>query len=425
MQQSAKELERRKKSLSRIKNLILSINTEDIIIKYNNECERVFGYKRKEVLNKRFLDTLIPHRYFEQWANRIRLVKRDSLTEEFNLPLLTKHGHEIMISWDSFPLKDTEGVVKDIGFVGKLIDKWEDVEEPIVEKLIIDVQKIDDDTENEKKIKKLQKDHQKLQKKCFQLEYKNLELQKELKNAINQEDNEEGLEKIRHSPVGKSLYSVSNIVGGKKRKDELERTMRELEDKRTLLDEREAQLINEKRSINERRKEFVTWREKLELLEDEIKKREDGLSNKEKELKQAIFSGSDRPLQPNSIVTTEDIVDYPDFINNISESAIIIQRGIFKQVNEPFMKLIGYTSEELIDKSVFDFVAPEGFQGVGSYYLNRIKGENVSKYETVLLTKDDYKLVVELSNRPTMFNGQKAEIAIVREIKKEKINEKN
>ncbi|MCK4902990.1 MAG: PAS domain-containing protein, partial [Thermoplasmatales archaeon] len=140
------------------------------------------------------------------------------------------------------------------------------------------------------------------------------------------------------------------------------------------------------------------------------------------ELKQAILTGPNKPI--NEIVTTEDIIDYPDFLNHLSESAIVLQRGILRQVNDSFLNLLGYNSGELLDKSIFDFVDPEGFQGVESYYLKRIKGENISTYETIFLTKDNYKITVELSNRPTTFNGDKAEIAVIKELKKEKIKNK-
>ncbi|MCK4366296.1 MAG: PAS domain S-box protein, partial [Thermoplasmatales archaeon] len=365
-------------------------------------------------LNSNFSDILIPNRYQKQWKNMIKSIKKDKLMDDFKLPLLTKHGHEMMILWASFPVKNQNGDVGDIGFVGKFINSWNDAESPIVKKSKINFKKLDIDDDIDKTSKKLIKRN-------FELEHKNLELQEELKNYKSHKIriNESGKPHI--SPIGKSIYSISDMVGGKKKREEFERIMKELEDKRILLDERETQLTNEKRSMNERRNEFLTWREKLEFLEDELKKRGDELNSKQEELKQAILTGSNRPLKSSSLVTTKDIIDYPDFLANISESAIVVQRGILKQVNDSFLNLLGYNSEELLDKSIFDFADPEGFQGVESYYLKRIKGENISTYETIFLTKDNYKITVELSNRPTTFNGDKAEIAVIKEIKKEKV----
>ncbi|MCK4996301.1 MAG: PAS domain S-box protein [Thermoplasmatales archaeon] len=414
MHQSAEVLNKRKNLLNRLNNLVLSIDQNEKIIKFNNECEKFFGYNKDEVLNSNLSDSLIPNRYQKQWKNMIKSIKKDKSMDDFKLPLLTKHGHEIMVSWASFPVKNQNGDVEDIGFVGKFINSWNDAESPIVKKSKINFKKLDIDD--------IDKTSKKLVKRNFELEHKNLELQEELKNYKSHKIriNESGKPHI--SPIGKSIYSISDMVGGKKKREEFERIMKELEDKRILLDERETQLTNEKRSMNERRNEFCTWREKLEFLEDELKKRADELNSKQEELKQAILTGPNKPI--NEIVTTEDIIDYPDFLNHLSESAIVLQRGILRQVNDSFLNLLGYNSGELLDKSIFDFVDPEGFQGVESYYLKRIKGENISTYETIFLTKDNYKITVELSNRPTTFNGDKAEIAVIKELKKEKIKNK-
>lgn len=435
MRQSDEVLNKRKNLLNRLNNLVLSIDQNERIIKFNNECEQIFGYNKDEVLNSNLSDSLIPKRYHKQWKSMIKSIKKDNLMDDFKLPLLTKNGHEIMIAWAPFPVKGPKGDVGDIGFVGESINPRNDADSPIVDNIKIDVKKMEDNIDLEKTLKKLQKNYTKLehknieqknelknlQKNNVELEHKNIELQKELKNLKTHKNKEDESEKTHGSPIGKSLYSVSDLVGGKKKREELHRIMKELEDKRILLDERETQLTNEKRSMNERRNEFCTWREKLEFLEDELKNREDELNSKQEELKQAILTGSNKPLSSSRIVTTNDIIDYPDFLNNISESAIVVQRGILKQVNDSFLNLLGYNSEELIDKSVFDFVDPEGFQSVESYYLKRIKGENISTYETIFLTKDNYKITVELSNRPTTFNGDKAEIAVIKELKKEKI----
>ena len=65
--------------------------------------------------------------------------------DDFKLPLLTKHGHEIMVLWASFPVKNQNGDVGDIGFVGKFINSWNDAESPIVKKSKINFKKLDID----------------------------------------------------------------------------------------------------------------------------------------------------------------------------------------------------------------------------------------------------------------------------------------
>ena len=136
-----------------------------------------------------------------------------------------------------------------------------------------------------------------------------------------------------------------------------------------------------------------------------------------------FLSGSYKEsLQANtSIFKTEDVIDPAEFFDKITDSAVILKRGILKQINDNFIELIGYNNEEIIEKSIFNFIAPEGFQGVKTYYLNKIKGKNISSYKTIFLTKNNCKIVVEISNTPTIFNGEKAEIAVIKKINNEKI----
>jgi PAS domain S-box-containing protein len=107
------------------------------------------------------------------------------------------------------------------------------------------------------------------------------------------------------------------------------------------------------------------------------------------------------------------ISDYHEILDKIPQSAAIVQRGILKQVNSSFISLLGYTLNEVVEKSFFDFITPDGLAGVEKYYLDRLKGESVSTYKTVFLTKDNNKIPVEVSIKQTMYNGEKAEIVII------------
>jgi hypothetical protein len=69
--------------------------------------------------------------------------------------------------------------------------------------------------------------------------------------------------------------------------------------------------------------------------------------------------------------------------------------------------------DEIVEKSYFDFIALEGLADVEKYYLDRLKGDSVSVYRTVFSTKDDIKIPVEVSIKQTIYNGEKAEIAII------------
>ena len=56
-----------------------------------------------------------------------RLVSYLESIDDFKLPFLTRHGHEVMIYWSDFPVKNRNGKIGDIGLVGKKITKPKEV----------------------------------------------------------------------------------------------------------------------------------------------------------------------------------------------------------------------------------------------------------------------------------------------------------
>jgi PAS domain S-box-containing protein len=178
----------------------------------------------------------------------------------------------------------------------------------------------------------------------------------------------------------------------------------------------EAQLMNEQKTFNARVEEFSRWREKLELLESAIEKRRQELIKQEDVLLEHAFATTQEPIssKPEIIKNTVPATcNYHELLDKIPQSAAIIQRGILKQINSSFVSLLGYAMDEVVEKSFFDFIALEGLAGVEKYYLDRLKGENVSAYKTVFSTKDNNKISVEISIKQTIYNGEKAEIAII------------
>jgi hypothetical protein len=71
----------------------------------------------------------------------------------------------------------------------------------------------------------------------------------------------------------------------------------------------------------------------------------------------------------------------------------------------------------VLNKSFFDFISSEGFYEIEQYYLNRLKGEDVSFYNTIFLNKNNNKIPVEIKAKPTFFNGENAEIMIIKKLK--------
>jgi len=277
-----------------------------------------------------------------------------------------------------------------------------------------------------------------LEERIRDLEEENKNLKDSLKsvkaNFTRTKNKLENLEKSKGNHVKKTRELISNsvnflfdVVGGKKKKEEFDRMINELDERRTVLDDLEFQLYKEKKDLNKSRTDFVKWREKLELLEDKIEKRKEDIAQKEEKVRKNLLFFMDEDVRdetevleeesPFSGETDKDVkLDRHELLDKIPQSAAIVQRGILKQVNNSFVEMLGYNIDMLVEKNLFDFVIPEGFSGVEKYYLKRLKGERVSSYETMFHTKQDDNITVEVSTKPIIFNGEKAEIAVFKEL---------
>lgn len=173
---------------------------------------------------------------------------------------------------------------------------------------------------------------------------------------------------------------------------------------------------------------------KIDKLGEEIEERRKNLVQEERLFRRRFISslGKDIHVKPIGrddgssldVETREEIHDQHTMLDDYLESAAVVKRGILKQVNQPFVELLGYETDMILETSLLNFIAPEGLSGIEDYYLNRLKGETVSAYKTVVLTKDNNKLPVEISIRPTILNGKKAEIAVIKKLDKKEENKK-
>jgi len=310
------------------------------------------------------------------------------------------HGKKVKVETERLKEKH-KGLLKDYNDVKKTIKKLEMI-----------------NTELEKKNKKLGK---------------NLSI---LKTRLdNEKTKQQKRDKTYDSMVKKTAilfnggtHFLFDCIGGSRKKEEFERMLYELDERKSLLDDLESQIVDDRRNLADGRNEFCKWREKLELLEDEIERRRVEVVEQEKMLNERVTSPLARGIHNESAsevdgeissdVSGSDIetIDHHNVLDKTAQCAAIIQRGILKQVNNSFAELIGFETDELMDKSLFDFIAPEGLAGLENYYLNRLKGHDNYTYGTVFSTKDNGKMSVEVSIKPTTYDGKKAEIAIIKEL---------
>ncbi|HVQ01000.1 MAG TPA: PAS domain S-box protein [Candidatus Thermoplasmatota archaeon] len=214
----------------------------------------------------------------------------------------------------------------------------------------------------------------------------------------------------------------SDPLGYTRQRKDLERKLQECEHRQEELESFEAHLLQEKKIFDSRIEEFRRWRDKLEQLESEIEKRRQELLDQDVALGNRAL-----PIFPPDITDESKDIDVvtpeapvQQILDGITQSAVIVQRGILKQINTSFAEMIGYQVNEIVEKNFFDFIADDGLEGVEQYYLNRLKGESTSSYTTVFSTKQNEKVMVQVSVKPTIYNGEKAEIAIMTVLESQK-----
>jgi PAS domain S-box-containing protein len=261
----------------------------------------------------------------------------------------------------------------------------------------------------EKKDRRLEKNHKNLGKHMQLLEKgyrRHTRKQKNLNNTTFAEEPHKNAE----------FTFFSDPFGFKRQHRELTLQKQQIEIRTSQLDAFEAQLMKERKTFNARVEEFCRWREKLELLESAIEKRRQELMKQEDVFLERAPATTQEPIstKPEIVKSTVPATsNYHELLDKIPQSAAIVQRGILKQINSSFVSMLGYAMDEIVEKSFFDFIALEGLADVEKYYLDRLKGENVSAYKTVFSTKDNNKISVEISIKQTIYNGEKAEIAII------------
>jgi len=470
--------------------LVIGLNSNEEIVEFNTECENITGFSKADVLYRRLSDVLIPEEYSTQWETIFDSMKRNIWIDDFTLPLKTQQAQDRAISWNSFPIETTDGMVKNICLIGKYLpgdhekkqsfkpthdSRYEQKEIPVNQKTAKKPpQKSDKKMEFKHKNKKiifkikrrrsaeskktadvgkklvaravsstkkptalrtpdqsiqgLLKQYetvrtklQELEKKDRKLERKNKQLEKNLQRLRMVYTKNKKLvgdtstsEPRSHDAVVSEKRIGFDPFGIKKKREDIARRTHALEEREKALDKFETTLSKDKKTLQVKIRELSPWRKKLEKLEAEIEKRRGDLDEQEEAFKLAMTSA----VQETYPVSPEDADDrdlpYHTILDKIPESAAIVQRGILKQINGAFATLLGYDVDEIVEKSFFDFIAPEGLAEIEKYYFLRLKGDKgISTYKTVFCAKDNHKILVEVSIKPTTYDGEQADMAVV------------
>ncbi|OPY36512.1 MAG: aerobic respiration control sensor protein ArcB [Methanoregula sp. PtaU1.Bin051] len=117
---------------------------------------------------------------------------------------------------------------------------------------------------------------------------------------------------------------------------------------------------------------------------------------------------------------------YRTVINRANEGIVILQEGILQFVNPRAAELLGGSPEILNGRSFYDFVAPAEREKVRAMQLRRMEGEDVpSVFETILISRDNVVINVELNAGIMDYNGKSSDIIFIRDVSDRKRSEQS
>ncbi|MGA1874784.1 MAG: response regulator [bacterium] len=151
-------------------------------------------------------------------------------------------------------------------------------------------------------------------------------------------------------------------------------------------------------------------------LEDLVKDRTNELTIANKQLQQEI---SERKRAEETLRESE--AKYATLVEQAKDGVAVVQDGIYKFVNQAMAALTGYTVEELKGKHLLAIVAPDYKDSVAQRYTLRMAGEKVpSLYEAKFQRKDGTMKDVEISAALITYDGNPADMLIVRDVTEHK-----
>jgi PAS domain S-box-containing protein len=99
----------------------------------------------------------------------------------------------------------------------------------------------------------------------------------------------------------------------------------------------------------------------------------------------------------------------------------IVLDARFRFVNQHWASMLGYTVEELLGTEFMPYCTPEERDRIVGFYARRVRGEPApTRYETVMLHKDGTRVYAEVSVGMIPYEGRQATFVFLRDITEEK-----
>ncbi len=113
---------------------------------------------------------------------------------------------------------------------------------------------------------------------------------------------------------------------------------------------------------------------------------------------------------------------YRSVVESALDGIIIIQDRKVRFANKQLAQLLDYSNEELINSNIEKYIHKDHFKFVSEQYVRLMAGVDKSqRYETIVVTKDQVPVDVELQIGVTSINSRKAALVFVRDIAERKL----
>jgi PAS domain S-box-containing protein len=114
--------------------LIVVVDTEGRILRFNNKSQSVSGYTEEEVRGRPFWDFLLPERFIEpvrQYFQGVLAAPQDTAIQAFENPWRTRDEGERLIAWRISTIRDEQGQVRHVIAAGLDITDQRRLEEQV------------------------------------------------------------------------------------------------------------------------------------------------------------------------------------------------------------------------------------------------------------------------------------------------------
>jgi PAS domain S-box-containing protein len=131
------------------------------------------------------------------------------------------------------------------------------------------------------------------------------------------------------------------------------------------------------------------------------------------------------PAAERANALRESEVTFRALAENTNDGILIaVGKGVHVYANKRAGEITGYSIAELLKTSIKDLVHPDELKKITERFRKRLSGETIPpKYETIIISKDEKSVPIELTTTKTFWQRQPADLVIIRDITERKQGE--